>query len=176
MPRKYPYYPSFNGGGEKKVTAKLVALCAARWQTKSLGTYTVRLIKNDHTTNKKIGEAGYEKYLSVHATGFAADIQYRDETVARQMWDWFLGSSVIDGKEVEHSEHLALCEIHWYAYGDFGAGWRCSRGAGKSGVKIFTKDDNAGSYQGSPRWLHIEVSDMTAQEFEQRWRELPKPE
>jgi hypothetical protein len=92
------------------------------------------------------------------------------------MWDWFLGSSVIDGKEVEHSEHLGLCEIHWYAFGDFGAGWRNSRGEGKAGVKIFTKTDNAGSYEGSPRWLHIEVSDMTAQEFEQRWRELPKPE
>jgi hypothetical protein len=68
MPRKYPYYPSFNGGGEKKVTAKLVELCARRWQTKSLGTYSLRLMRNDHTKNMKIGDAGYEKYLSVHAT------------------------------------------------------------------------------------------------------------
>lgn len=175
MTRKYPYYPSFDGKGEKPVTAKLIELCGKRWGTKNIGTYTVRLMRNDHTKNMKIGDAGYEKFLSVHATGFASDIQYKDETVARAMWDWFLGSSVIDGKKVEHSEFLGICEIHWYAFGNFGAGYRCSRGEGKAGVKVFTATDNAGSYQGAPRWLHFEVADVSAEEFERRWRLLPKP-
>ena len=173
--RKYPYYPSFDGKGEKPVTAKLVELCKKRWGCKSLGTYQVRLMRNDHTKNMKPTDPEAGKWLSTHATGFAADIWYPDEKTARQMWDWFLGKSVIDGKEVQHSEFLGICEIHWYAYGDYGAGFRCSRGEGKAGVKVFTKDDNAGSYPGSPQWQHYEVSDMTAEEFERRWRTLPKP-
>jgi hypothetical protein len=85
------------------------------------------------------------------------------------MWDWLL----------KYSEELEIEEIHWYAFGDYGAGYRCSRGPGKSGVKIFTKDDNAGSYQGSPSWLHIEISPSMAKDaakFEAAWRALPKPE
>jgi hypothetical protein len=160
--RVYPYYPSWDGKQTQPVTAKLVELCKARWGTKSLGTYANRPMRNN---------AG----LSVHATGYAADIQYKDELQARQMWDWFLGSSVIDGKTVQHSKHLGLCELHWYAYGEYGAGYRCSRGEGKKGVKVYTATDNAGSYQGNPNWLHFEVSNMSAEAFETAWRSLPKP-
>jgi hypothetical protein len=104
--------------------------------------------------------------LSVHATGYAADIQYKDQAQAREMWDWFLANS----------KALGLCELHWYAYGSYGAGYRCSRGEGKTGVKIYTADDNAGSYEGNPNWLHFEVSNkMTAEAFEAAWRALPKP-
>ena len=166
--RKYPYYPSFDGKGAKPGTEKLVELCGKRWKTKNIGIYSNRLMKNDHTAGKKIGDPGMEKYLSVHATGAAADIQYPDEKVAREMWDWLLANS----------EALGICEVHWYAFGDFGAGYRCSRGEGKSGVKIFTKDDNAGSYQGNPNWLHVEISPEMAEDperFEAAWRALPKP-
>ena len=168
MPRKYPYYPSFDGKGPQPGTEKLAELCAKRWKTKNIGIYVNRLMRNDHTKNMKLGDPGYEKYLSVHATGAALDCQYPDENVAREMWDWFLA----------HSEALGICEIHWYAFGTYGAGYRCSRGEGKSGVKIFTKDDNAGSYQGAPKWLHIEISPVMAEDpekFEAAWRSLPKP-
>ena len=147
--RPYPYYPSWDGKATQPVTAKLVELCKARWGMTSLGTYANRPMRNN---------AG----LSVHATGYAADLKYKDETQARAIWDWFLANS----------KALGLCEMHWYAYGDFGAGYRCSRGEGKAGVKIFTADDNAGSYQGSPNWFHIELAKQTPEQFEQVFRAL----
>jgi hypothetical protein len=150
--RVYPYYPSWDGKATQPVTAKLVELCGKRWGTKSLGTYVNRPMRNN---------AG----LSVHATGYAADIQYKDEAQAREMWDWFLANS----------KALGLCELHWYAYGSYGAGYRCSRGEGKAGVKIYTATDNAGSYQGSPNWLHFEMAKQSAEAFEAAWRALPKP-
>jgi hypothetical protein len=100
--------------------------------------------------------------LSVHATGYAADLKYKDETQAREIWDWFLANS----------KALGLCEMHWYAYGDFGAGYRCSRGEGKTGVKIYTATDNAGSYEGNPNWFHIELANQTPEHFEQIFRAL----
>lgn len=168
MARKYSYYPSFDGKGAQPGTEKLVALCAARWKTKSLGIYQVRLMKNDHTVGMKLTDPDAGKWMSTHATGAAADIQYPSEAVAREMWDWFLANS----------EALGIEEIHWYAFGDFGAGYRCSRGEGKAGVKIFTAKDNAGSYQGKPMWLHVEISPAMAKDaakFEAAWRALPKP-
>ena len=168
MTRPYPYYPAYDGGKETPGIRKLLDLMAKRWGVKSLGTYVVRNMKNGANPPQ----------LSVHATGAALDAQYKDETQARAIWDWLLGSSIIDGKTVQHSERLGLVELHWYAYGDYGAGWRCSRGEGKSGVKIFTASDNAGSFQGSPRWFHLELSKEMAADaakFEAAWRSLPKP-
>lgn len=162
MPRKYSYYPSFDGGGPQAGTEKLVALCAKKWKTKSLGIYQVRLMKNDHTVGMKLTDPEAGKWMSTHATGAAADIQYPSEAVAREMWDFLLNNS----------EALGIEEVHWYAFGDFGAGFRCSRGEGKSGVKIFTQDDNAGSYQGSPSWLHVEISPSMAKnadKFSKAW-------
>jgi hypothetical protein len=147
--RVYPYYPSWDGKATQPVTAKLVELCKARWGLTSLGTYANRPMRNN---------AG----LSVHATGYAADLKYKDETQAREIWDWFLANS----------KALGLCEMHWYAYGDFGAGYRCSRGEGKTGVKIYTETDNAGSYEGNPNWFHIELANQTPEHFEQVFRAL----
>lgn len=168
MTRKYSYYPSFDGKGPQEGTLKLVDLCGKRWKTKSLGVYQVRLMKNDHTVGMKLTDPDAGKWMSTHATGAAADIQYPSEAVARQMWDWFLANS----------EALGIEEIHWYAFGDYGAGYRCSRGEGKKGVKVFTAVDNAGSYSGSPSWLHVEISPEMAKDaakFETVWRSLPKP-
>ena len=69
MPRKYPYYPSFDGKGAQPGTEKLVELCGKRQKTKNMGIYVARLMRNSHTEGKKIGDPGMEKYLSVHATG-----------------------------------------------------------------------------------------------------------
>lgn len=162
MPRKYSYYPSFDGGGPQPGTEKLVALCAKKWKTKSLGIYQVRLMRNDHTVGMKITDPGAGKWMSTHATGAAADIQYPSEAVAREMWDFL----------IENSETLEIEEIHWYAWGDFGAGYRCSRGPSREGIKHFTKDDNAGSYTGNPSWLHVEISPKmakNAEKFTKAW-------
>jgi hypothetical protein len=168
MSRKYPYSPSFDGKASQPGTKELVRLCGKRWGTKNLGIYNNRLMRNDKTVGKKIGDPGMEKYLSVHATGAAADIGYPSEAVAKEMWEWFL----------THSKALGICGMHWYAWGDYGAGYKCSRGEGLKGVVIFTKTNNAGSYQGNPMWLHIEISPemaADAKKFRSVWMSLPKP-
>ena len=91
-----------------------------------------------------------------------------------QLWDWFLANT----------EALGIVEIHDYAYDatatdkkpGYGRGFRCSRGEGAKGVKIFTADDNAGSFGG--QWLHIELDQTMAKDaakFEAAWRAIPKP-
>jgi hypothetical protein len=174
MPRKYSYYPSFDGKGAQPGTEKLNALCAARWKTRNLGIYSPRLMRNSHTEGKKIGDPGMEKWLSVHATGAAIDIGYEDRKVGVAMWDWF----------IKYTKELGIEEIHDYAFDanpkdknqGYGRGFRCSRGENAAGVKIFSESDNAGSFGG--KWLHIELSPEMAKDavkFEAAWRALPKP-
>lgn len=174
MARKYPYYPSFDGKGAQPGTEKLVELCHKRWKTSNMGIYSARLMRNSHTEGKKIGDPGMEKWLSVHATGAAADIGYPDRKTGVEMWDWFL----------KHTKELGISEIHDYAFDSnvkdgkpgYGRGFRCSRGEGAAGVKIFTADDNAGSFGG--QWLHLELDPEMAKDaakFEAAWRALPKP-
>jgi len=174
MPRKYPYYPSFDGKKAQPGTEKLVELCGKRWKTKNMGIYVARLMRNSHTEGKKISDPGMEKYLSVHATGAACDIGYPDRKTGVEMWNWFL----------KYTKELGIVEIHDYAYDKdpkdktpgYGRGFRCSRGEGAAGVKIFTKDDNAGSFGG--QWLHLELEPVMAKDaakFEAAWRALPKP-
>jgi hypothetical protein len=175
MTRKYSYYPSFDGKKAQPGTEKLSALCAARWKTKNLGIYSPRLMRNSHTEGKKIGDPGMEKYLSVHATGAAVDIGYDDRKVGVAMWDWF----------IKYTLELGIEEIHDYAFDKdpkdktpgYGRGFRCSRGENSKGIKLFTVDDNAGSFGG--KWLHLELSPEMAKDaakFEAAWRALPKPE
>jgi len=175
MTRKYSYYPSFDGKKAQPGTEKLAALCAARWKTKNLGIYSPRLMRNSKTEGKKIGDPGMEKYLSVHATGAAVDIGYDDRKVGVAMWDWF----------IKYTLELGIEEIHDYAFDKdvkdgkpgYGRGFRCSRGENSKGIKLFTVDDNAGSFGG--KWLHLELSPEMAKDaakFEAAWRALPKPE
>lgn len=174
MPRKYPYYPAFDGKKAQPGTEKLVELCGKRWKTKNMGIYAARLMRNKHTEGKKIGDPGMDKYLSVHATGAACDIGYPDRKTGVEMWDWFL----------KYTKELGIVEIHDYAFDKnatdkkpgYGRGFRCSRGEGAAGVKIFTEDDNAGSFGG--QWLHLEIEPEMAKDaakFEAAWRALPKP-
>ena len=158
MPRKYPYYPvTTPGTGKLAGTEKFVDLCKRRWGFTNLGTFVVRNIRGGKT-------------LSTHSLGVAGDIGYpktrAGRAQAKDAWDWF----------IEHSEALGLCELHDYAYGDYGRGYRCSRGEGQKGVKIFTATDNAGSIGGA--WLHFELEmDLAkdAKALEAAWRALPKP-
>jgi len=158
VPRKYPYYPvTTPGTGKLAGTEKFVDLCKRRWGFTNLGTFVVRNIRGGKT-------------LSTHSLGVAGDIGYpktrAGRAQAKEAWDWF----------IEHSEALGLCELHDYAYGDYGRGYRCSRGEGQKGVKIFTATDNAGSIGGA--WLHFELEmDLAkdAKALEAAWRALPKP-
>ena len=168
MPRKYSYYPAFDGKGPQPGTVKLVALCAAKWKTKNLGIYVPRLMRNSHTAGKKIGDPGMKKWLSVHSTGAACDIGYRRRKTGIAIWNWLLA----------HTKELGIEEMHDYAFDrnirdrktGYGRGFRCSRGENCAGVKIFTATDNAGSFGG--KWLHIELSPAMAKDadkFQKAW-------
>jgi hypothetical protein len=146
------------GKGKLAGTEKFVDLCKRRWGFTNLGTWVVRNMRG-------------KKTLSVHSLGVAGDIGYpktRDgRRKAKEAWDWF----------IEHSEALGLCELHDYAYGDFGRGWRCSRGEGQKGVVVYKNEkESAGSIGGA--WLHFELEmDLAkdAKALEAAWRALPKP-
>lgn len=156
MTRPYPYYPAWDGKHTDPVTKKFYDLCKRRWKFTYLGGYVNRPIRG-------------KKALSVHATGYAVDMGYpatrAGRKTARQAWNWL----------IEHSEELRICELHDYSYNKYGRGYRCSRGEGEAGVKVFTKTDNAGSIGAA--WLHVEVSNdwESAEAFEAAWRALPKP-
>ena len=174
MAKKYPYYPSFDGKKSQPGTLKLVEFCGIRWKATNMGVYAARLMRNSHTAGKKMSDPGMEKWMSVHATGAACDLGYSDRKVGVAMWDWLL----------KYSAELGIVEIHDYAFDSdkadknvgYGRGFRCSRGAGQAGVKIFTDTDNAGSFGG--KWLHIELEPDFAKDaakFEKAWKSLPKP-
>jgi hypothetical protein len=169
MPRKYTgNSDGLSKTGAKPGTERLVDLCKKRWGFTNLGIFANRSMNNPKATK------GDPKWLSVHATGRACDIGYTDRAKAVQAWEWFL----------EHAAALGIEEIHDYAFDanvkdgkpGWGRGFRCSRGEGAKGVKVYTADDNAGSQGG--RWLHLELSPEMAADgdkFEQVWRSLPKP-
>lgn len=158
MPRKYPFYPSWNGKKASPVTEWFVKAMGRRWGFKNLGIYANRPMRNSEN-------------LSVHATGWACDIGYTDRKVAVTAFDWLIA----------HTEELRIAEIHDYAYKAPGAtkawgrGYRCSRGPRERGIKVFTADDNAGTPGG--KWLHVEIENTwkNAAEFEAAWKAIPKP-
>jgi len=169
MARKYTgNSDGLSKNGARPGLVKLVDLCQRRWKFTNLGTFANRSMNNPKATK------GDPKWLSVHATGRACDLGYSDRASAVEAWDWFLA----------HAEALGIEEIHDYAFDPnvkdkqpgWGRGFRCSRGEGAKGVKVYSATDNAGSQGG--RWLHLELSPEMAddaEKFEKVWRSLPKP-
>jgi hypothetical protein len=169
MARKYTgNSDGVSKNGARAGTQKLVELCGRRWKFTNMGIFSNRSMNNPKAVK------GDPKWLSVHATGRACDIGYSKREDAVEAWNWFL----------EHTEALGIEEIHDYAYDanvkdkalGWGRGYRCSRGEGQKGVKIYDSKDNAGSQGG--KWLHIELSPAMADDavkFEAAWRALPKP-
>ena len=167
MPRKYTGNTDGVHGSARPGTLKLVNLCKRRWAFTNLGVYVNRPMRGS-------------KQLSVHATGRACDVGYpatrAGRAKAKEAWDWFIANT----------EALGIEEIHDYSYRNpkqpatdrtsWGRGYRCSRGEGTKGVRIFSASNNAGTPNGA--WLHIELSPAMADDaeaFEAAWRALPKP-
>lgn len=171
MPRKYTGNSDGNAGKVRPGTSKLVELMGKRWGFSNLGTYVNRRMRNPQADK----EPNNPKWLSVHATGRACDLGYSNRKAAVQAWDWLLANS----------EALGIEEIHDYAFDanvddkkpGWGRGYRCSRGEGTKGVKIYDDKDNAGSQGG--KWIHVELSPAmadSAEKFEAAWRAAPKPD
>lgn len=121
--------------------------------------------------NRTIFSGSSKGQLSVHATGRAIDIAYPKTAYGRhqavQVWVWLL----------QNTKALGIEAMHDYAHGDYGQGYRCSRGEGCEGVIEFTKENNAGSAGGN--WIHIELDPKMAKSrlrFRKAWMKIPKPE
>lgn len=172
MPRAYTgNKDGLSKQGAKPGTEKLVEFCKKRWGFSNLGIFANRRMNNSAAA----ADPNNPKWLSVHATGRACDIGYTDRRIAEQAWDWFIANTAALGIE----------EIHDYAYDPDGAGkkkawgrgYRCSRGEGVKGIKIFNETDNAGTPGG--KWLHIELSPEMAADaakFEAAWKSIAKPD
>lgn len=161
MPRKYPFYPAYDGKQASPVTQWFAGAMGRRWGFKNLGIYANRPMRSG-------------KGLSVHATGWAVDCGHSDRKVIVAAWNWL----------VENSETLRICEIHDYGFRNpkqdpqdrtaWGRGYRCSRGPRQRGVKLFTARDNAGTPGAA--WLHVELDPTwTVEGFTAAWRSIPKP-
>jgi hypothetical protein len=151
---------------------EFVRLSIKRWGFSNLGTFSNRRMNNAAAK----ADPTNPKYLSVHATGRACDLGYKNRAAAEQAWAWLL----------ENSEVLEIEEIHDYAYKwpgqdpkdktAWGAGYRCSRGPGLAGVKIYNSKENAGTPGGL--WLHVELSPAMANDpkrFKDAWMSIPAP-
>ena len=156
--------------GARAGTLMLVDLCQRRWKFTNLGVFANRRMNNDAAAKDPTNP----KWLSVHATGRACDLGYKNRKHAVQAWNWLL----------EHAVVLGIEEIHDYAFDPdgkgakraWGRGFRCSRGEGNKGVRIFDASNNAGSAGG--KWLHVELSPAMADNPDGLlavWKSLPKP-
>lgn len=166
MARRYTGNTDGNAGRTLPGTRELFRLASKRWQFVNLGLYQNRRMNNPRADRDPLNP----KYLSVHATGRAVDMGYRSRRAAVQCWEFL----------VTNSAALQIEEVHDYAYRwpnqdpadktAWGAGYRCSRGEGLAGVRIFTARNNAGTPGG--RWLHVELSPYMAnnpREFRRAW-------
>jgi hypothetical protein len=159
MPRKYPFYPAYNGGKSSPVVVWFVKACNKRWGFTNLGIYVNRAVRNPYAKGA----------LSSHATGWCCDIGYPSTRAGRrtavEAWEWLLA----------HTEELRIAEIHDYRFGEFGRGYRCSRGEGQKGVVEYRNAKESAGKGGS--WLHVEIENTweSAKDFEAAWRALPKP-
>jgi hypothetical protein len=154
--RKYTGNKDGNYGKARPGTLELLRLCRKRFKMTNLGTYSNRRMNNA----KANADPTNPKYLSVHASGRAVDLGYKHRKNALALWEFLIANTA----------QLGIEEIHDYAYKwpnqdpadktAWGAGYRCSRGEGLAGIKIFNAQDNAGTPGG--KWLHVELSPAMA--------------
>jgi hypothetical protein len=164
--RKYTGNSDGVAGGVRPGTTELLRLASKRWGFTNLGTYSNRRMNNAKAKADPTNPA----YLSVHATGRAVDMGYKDRAKALECWNFLIANT----------KQLGIEEIHDYAYKwpaqdpkdktAWGAGYRCSRGEGMAGIRIFDAKNNAGTPGGL--WLHVELSPAMADDpavFRRAW-------
>lgn len=161
--------------------AQFMNLLQRRWGLTNLGILTVRAMRSAPAKfqNKNAAQLeklpGYQKWMSVHATGRALDAGYSNRKAALEAWEWCLA----------HATELGIEEIHDYAYDPdgkgpgkaWGRGYRCNRADKRSGVVVYSQNNNAGTPGG--KWLHFEISPAMASSAEAMlaaWKAIPKPE
>jgi len=171
MPRTYTgNSDARKNGSTRPGLKKFMDLAMKRWGFTNLGAYNYRVMNNP----KAKADPTNPKSLSVHSTGRACDLGYKDRKAAEQAWEWMLANAAALGIE----------EIHDYAFDPdgggpgkpWGRGFRCSRGEGARGVKIYDEKVNAGTPGG--KWLHFELSPEMADnpaKLEAAWNKIAPP-
>ncbi len=162
--RKYTGNSDGVAKGVRAGTEELFRLASKRFGFTNLGMFSNRRMNNAQAAKDPTNP----KWLSVHATGRAVDMGYKKRKNAVACWSFL----------IEHTKQLQIEEIHDYAFDPDGAGkkkawgrgYRCSRGEGNLGVRIFDEKNNAGTPNG--QWLHVELSPFMAdnpQAFRDAW-------
>jgi hypothetical protein len=155
--------------GARPGITRFVELAQKRGFT-NMGTFSNRQMNNPKAKKND------PKFLSVHATGRACDIGYKDRNQALVMWDFLMANT----------RALGIEEVHDYAFDatpndkqlGWGRGYRCSRGEGNNpaSVRIYDSKNNAGSQGG--RWLHVELNAEMAdnpRKFTAAWKSCNPP-
>lgn len=171
MARKYTGNTDGVAAGARPGTQELFRLASKRWGFTNLGIFSNRRMNNA----KAKADPNNPKYLSVHATGRAVDMGYKDRKKALECWNFLIANTA----------QLGIEEIHDYAYRwpqqdpkdktAWGAGYRSSRGEGIAGIRLFDSKNNAGTPGGL--WLHVEISPAMADNpkaFRDAWVEALK--
>ena len=168
-------YTGFDKIADAKIPAveRFVDLCGRRWKFTNSGTLVVRVMRSAPANIQALDphDPACKPYMSVHATGRAADIGFGgDNSGAVQAMNWF----------VQYADQLGIEEVHDYGgrtkpgTSQWGRGWRTGRG-----WKDWTATDNGGTPGMGTTWIHIELSPekaaLTADAYEALWQSLPKP-
>lgn len=149
--------------GKRAGLEQFVKLMCKTYGFENLGTLQVRLMRSAPAEIQKlpVTDPKARPYLSVHSTGRAADIGYKNRKMAVAVFDWLTSPEVVKALGIE--------EVHDYAYKDpaqekaWGRGWRCARSKGPL-LKVWTPNDNGGTPGG--KWLHVELSPAMADDSE----------
>lgn len=132
--------------GKRPGVQRFAELCNHRFGATNLGTFVNRAMRSD------------PKQLSVHATGRAIDVKFKEADKKA-----FLDAMIA------HADDFELEEFHDYAYKDpkqdkaWGRGWRCNRN-GKAGWKVWNAKENGGTP--GAEWFHLEFSPKAADDPE----------
>ena len=114
----------------------------------NIGTFNVRLMRSA-PKGTTMNSPGAGKWMSVHATGRAVDLGWKNRQKVLEAIDFL----------EKNADTLGIEEIHDYFHtgpaGQWGRGWRCNRN-GKPGWKIYDAKNNAGTPGG--KWIHVEIS------------------
>jgi hypothetical protein len=168
-------YTGFDKIADAKIpaTERLIDLCGRRWKFTNMGSLVVRVMRSAPADIQKLDvhDPKCKPYMSVHATGRAADIGFgADDKAAVQAMNWF----------VQYADQLGIEEVHDYGgrtkpgTSQWGRGWRVGRG-----WKDWTATDNGGTPGLGTKWIHVEISPAmaakSADEYEAIWRSVPKP-
>jgi hypothetical protein len=154
--RKYTGNSDGVAAGARKGTEELMRLASKRWGFTNMGIFSNRRMNNAAAK----ADPTNPKFLSVHATGRAVDMGWKDRAKALECWNFLIANTA----------QLGIEEIHDYSYrnplqdkkdrNSWGAGFRCSRGEGIAGIVIYDAQRNAGTPNG--KWLHVELSPAMA--------------